>query len=72
MSRQKEANILGEIIRLARTGLTQASIASHIGVKPSKVYKLCKLYGIKTRYMVLRDKAQKPENRRPEQLLLPM
>lgn len=72
MKRQKEADILCQIIRLARNGLTQASIASRIGVKPSDVYKICKRYGIKTRRMILKDNMAKTQDRHPVQLFLPM
>lgn len=48
MSRKKEAFILGEIIRLARRGLSMRRMAGTLGIKPSKVYSCCKLYGIKT------------------------
>lgn len=72
MKRQKEADILGNIIRLARNGLTQASIAGRIGVKPSKVYKICKRYGIKTRRGILMDKTANAQTGRPVQLPLPI
>lgn len=72
MKRQKEADILCQIIRLARNGLTQASIASRIGVKPSKVYSICKRYGIKTKHAVWLNRTPKNSDSRPEQLLLPM
>lgn len=72
MKRQKEADILGKIIRLARNGLTQAAIASSMGINPGQVYKICKRYGIKTRHMVLSNARAKTQDRRPTQLLLPM
>lgn len=72
MKRQKEADILCQIIRLARSGLTQASIASRIGVKPSKVYGICKRYGIKTKHAAWLNRMSKNSDRHPVQLLLPM
>lgn len=72
MYKNKKVTILEEIIRLAKVGFTQAAIASRIGVKPSKIYQICKRYGIKTRYMTHRDKNLKTKNKRHYQYLLPL
>lgn len=55
MSRKRDAYILGEIIRLAKRGLSMAKMAGILGIKPSEVYDCCKLYGIKTVRMIERN-----------------
>lgn len=70
MTRDQRASILGEVIRLAREGKTQGAIARSIGINPSKVYKICKKYGIKTRYMLRKEK--ETGKFRPVQCLLPL
>ena len=56
MTREQKASILGDVIRLAREGKTQGDIASIIGINPSRVYKICKRYGIKTKRMLRKEK----------------
>lgn len=49
MKRMNDALLLGNIIRLAKTGKTQSVIAKNIGINPGDVYKICKRYGVKTK-----------------------
>ena len=60
--------MLGEIIRLAREGKTQAAIAQSIGTNPGMVYSICKEYGIKTRHMLRKENG----TARPAQCLFPL
>lgn len=62
--------MLGEIIRLAREGRTQAAIAQSIGTNPGMVYSICKEYGIKTRHMFRKEKEN--GTARPAQCLFPL
>ena len=68
MTRDQKASILADVIRLAREGNTQAAIARAIGTNPSRVYKICKKYGIRTKHMLRREKKLTS----PVQCLLPL
>ncbi|MFG6375855.1 MAG: helix-turn-helix domain-containing protein [Desulfovibrio sp.] len=72
MTREQRASILGEVIKHAKQGKTQAQIAQCIGVNPSMVYKICKRYGIRTKHMLWKESQKAKKLARPVQCLLPM
>ena len=61
MTKNQIVFVLGEIIRLTRQGKIESEISHCIGIKPSLVYRLCKLYGIKTKKPIKKEqKIEKP------------
>lgn len=72
MTRDQKASVLCQVIKLARQGKTQSQIAQCIGINPSKVYKICKKYGIKTKYMLWKERQPGAKRSKPVQCLLPI